>query len=499
MSLSAGPGAQCQDLKTLHGGIGMETYDMVIIGGGVGGLVTAAGASQMGASVALIERESLGGDCLHHGCVPTKRLVHSAKVASLMRRAEEFGLEGGPLTVNFQKVMEQMRKVQDRISVNDDPERFRKMGVKVIFGNGRFIDNHTFEVNGEKIRGRKFLIATGSRPVILPIPGLKEAGALTNVTALKLEKLPESIVILGAGPIGMEFAQVFHRLGSKVTVIEKMGQILPREDEEISNKLEEILSKEGMDIVTCTEVNGVKVEGNKKIIAATCPTGDKTFVADEVMIAIGRAPNVEGLNLEAAGVEYDNRKGIKIDDTLRTTAKHIYSCGDVAGPYAFTHMAEYQAGLVISNALFPLVNRKADYRVVPWVTYTDPELGRAGLTEAEAKAKYGESAVSVYRFYFEDVDRAVIEGEGHGTIKLVCDKKRQLLGVHLLGPHAGELLHEYVLAMKTKLPITTISQTIHVYPTLSQAVKRACDQYYREKLFTGWFPRVARWLIKLGS
>ncbi|MBE9504535.1 MAG: dihydrolipoyl dehydrogenase [Proteobacteria bacterium] len=477
----------------------MKKYDLVIIGGGVGGLVTSVGASQMGASVALIDKASLGGDCLHHGCVPTKRLVHSAKIASLVRRGEEFGLEGEPLRVNFGKVMAQMRKVQDTIAVNDDPERFRKMGINVIFGSGQFIDSHTFEVNGEKIRGRKFLIATGSSPVILPIPGLKEAGALTNVTALKLEKLPESIAILGAGPIGMEFAQVFHRLGSKVTVIEKMGQILPREDEELSNKLEEILAKEGMEIVTCTEVKEVKVERSKKIIAASCPTGDKTFTVDEVMIAIGRAPNVDGLNLEAAGVEYDRRKGIKIDETLRTTAKNIYSCGDVAGPYAFTHTAEYQAGLVISNALFPLVNRKADYRVVPWVTYTDPELGRVGLTEDEAKDKYGESNISVYRFHFSDVDRAIIEGEGQGMIKLICDKKNRLIGAHLLGPHAGELLHEYVLAMKAKLPITTISQTIHVYPTLSQAVKRACDQYYKEKLFTGWFPKVARWLIKLGT
>lgn len=475
----------------------MSNFDLVIIGGGVGGLVAASGAAQLGAKVALIDKESLGGDCLHYGCVPTKRLVHSAKVAALMRRAGEFALEGEPLKVNFARVMEGMRAVQAEIGKNDDPERFRKMGVEVVFGAGRFIDPHTFEVGGQKITGKRFLIATGSSPAILPIPGLKEAGALTNVTALQLDHLPQSIAILGAGPIGMEFAQVFERLGSHVTVIEKAGQILPREEKELSDILQGVLIAEGMEIHTCTEVLEVKRENDKKVLMLRCETGDKTITVDEVMIAIGRSPNVEGLGLENIGVAFDRRKGIAVDSTLRTSVKHIYACGDVTGPYAFTHMAEYQAGLVVSNALFPFVNRKADYRVVPWVTYVDPELGRVGLTEAEAKEKYGEQRVQVFRFPFKDVDRAIIEGEGHGLIKLVCDRKNRLLGAHLLGPHAGELLHEYVLAMKYGIPITKISQTIHVYPTLSQAVKRACDQYYRETLFKGWFPKIARKLIRL--
>jgi pyruvate/2-oxoglutarate dehydrogenase complex dihydrolipoamide dehydrogenase (E3) component len=216
---------------------------------------------------------------------------------------------------------------------------------------------------------------------------------------------------------------------------------------------------------------------------------------DEVMIAIGRAPNVEGLGLEAAGVAYD-KKGITVNAEMRTSQKHIFAAGDVTGLFAFTHVAEYQAGIVISNALFPLTHRKADYRVVPWVTYTDPELGRVGSTEDEARNQYGEKNVQVFRFQFDEVDRAIIEGEGHGLIKLVCDKKNQILGAHLLGPSAGELLHEVVLAMKAKVPITAISQTIHVYPTLSQAVKRAADQYYKQKLFGGWFPKLAKRLIR---
>jgi pyruvate/2-oxoglutarate dehydrogenase complex dihydrolipoamide dehydrogenase (E3) component len=392
-----------------------------------------------------------------------------------------------------------MRDVQAEIGKNDDPERFRKMGVEVMFGHGRFIDPHTFELNGTRLHGRKFLIATGSGPVMLPIPGLKESGAITNETALKLEGLPQSIAILGAGPIGIEFAQVFSRLGSKVTIIEKMGQILPREDKELSDELFKILVAEGIKIDVCTEIKEVKLNGKKRSINARCVTGDKAYEADEIMVAIGRAPNVEGLGLEAAGVVYDSRKGIKVDAALRTSQKHIYACGDVIGQYAFTHVAEYHAGIVLSNALFPFLKRKVDYRVVPWITFSDPELARVGLTEDEAKEKYGAKAVHTYRFYFKDVDRAVIEGEGHGLIKLVCDKKSRLLGAHILGPYAGELIHEYAIAMKENLPITSISRCIHAYPAVSQAVKRAADQYYKERLFTGWFPRFAKWLIRLGS
>ncbi|MEE9615197.1 MAG: mercuric reductase, partial [Thermodesulfobacteriota bacterium] len=463
---------------------------------GVGGLVAASGAAQLGARVALVEKEALGGDCLHWGCVPTKTLVHSARVAHMVRNAEEFGVEAGETRVDFAKVMDAMRSVQAKLGEHDDPERFKKMGVEVISGSGRFTGSHTFEVDGRKVEGRKFLIATGSSPVVLPIPGLKEAGALTNVTALQLKTLPGSITILGAGPIGIEFAQIFARLGSRVIIVEKMGQILPREEKELADTLEGTLQREGIDIQTCTEVKEVRVEDGKKVMDAACPTGDKLFKTDEVMMAIGRSPNVGGLDLEAAGVRYDSRKGIEIDAYLRTSVPDIYACGDVAGPYAFTHVAEYQAGLVITNALFPLVNRKADYRVVPWVTYSDPELAHVGLTEDEARGKHGN--VKVYRFEFKDVDRAVIEGKGEGLIKLVCDKKQKLLGAHVLGPGAGELIHEYALAMQHNIPITGISRTIHVYPTFSQAVKRACDQYYKEKLFTGWFPKLAGWLIRRG-
>lgn len=474
----------------------MEKYDIVIIGGGVAGLVCASGASQFGARVALVDRAPLGGDCLWAGCVPTKRLVRSAQVASLIRRAGEFGISTEGMEVDFPRVMASMREVQKKIGVRDDPERFRKMGIEVIFGEGRFTGEDTFEVAGRTLSGRRFLIATGSGPVIPPTPGLKEAGPLTNITALQLEERPGSIAILGAGPIGMEFAQILARLGSRVTMILRHDKVLPREDAELSGRLKKVFEDEGIDIEIDTDVVDVKREGGKVVINAKNPSGEKRYETDEIMVAIGRAPNVSSLALEAAGVEYDARKGIKVDCTLRTTNHRIYAAGDVVGPYLFTHVAEYHASIVLSNALFPFMKRKVDYSVVPWTTFTDPELARVGMTEAEARERFGPS-VSVYRHLFSDIDRAVIEGESEGIIKLVCDKKQRILGAHILGTGAGELLAEYVLAMKTKTPITKISQSIHVYPTVSQGLKRAADEYYRGKFFgAGWFPALARWLVK---
>ncbi len=476
-----------------------KRYDLVVIGGGVAGLVLSSGAAQLGARVALVERKALGGDCLWAGCVPTKRLVHTAKVASLIRRAPEFGLStGGDLKVDFPRVMELMRQTQARIAENDDPERFRKMGIDVFFGNGRFIDHSTFEVDGRPLHARRFAIATGSSPVILPIPGLKESGPLTNETALQLKELPGAIAILGAGPIGMEFAQVFSRLGSKVTVLEKADGILPREDREVAVRLKEIIEAEGVSIELSTEVKEVKREGGRVRLRAAGPDGGKDFEADEVMIAIGRSPNVAGLDLEAAGVEYDARKGVNVNGALQTSNRRIYACGDVVGPYAFTHVAEYHAGVVLVNALFPLLKRKVDYRVVPWTIFTDPELARVGLTEEKAREEF-KSTVSVFRHSMDANDRAVIEGEDKGLIKLVCDAEQHILGAHILGPNAGEMINEYVLAMKTNTPVTKISQSMHVYPTVALGLKRAADEYYREKFFgPGWFARVARWLVTRG-
>ncbi|MFQ5962738.1 MAG: dihydrolipoyl dehydrogenase family protein [Candidatus Scalinduaceae bacterium] len=471
----------------------MRDFDLTIIGGGAGGLNVASGAVQLGARVALIEKSKLGGDCLYYGCVPTKALIQSAKIASLIKRSKEYGLNDTNISFDFKNIITHMKDVISKIGVHDDPKRFEDMGVQVFFGDGKFIDPHTFEFNNHTITSGKFVISTGSRAVAIPIKGLENIKYLTSESALELDYLPKSIIILGAGPIGLEFAQVFARLGSKVIVIEKMGQVLPREDKEVADILETILKEEGIEIHTCVNVNHVKQEGNLKIVVAECSGLEKTFQADEFMLAIGRAPNLEGLNLEATGVKVEHR-AIVVNSSMRTTARNIWACGDVTGQYLFTHVAEYQAGLIVANALIPLMKRKANYRVVPWVTYTDPELGRVGLTEDEARQKY--KNVKVYKYDVKELDRAVIEGEDKGIIKIVCTKKGKILGAHVLAPQGGELLHEFVLAIQNNLGVGSITGTIHVYPTLAQAVRRTTNKYYAEKIFSGWIPKVTKKLIR---
>lgn len=465
----------------------METFDLAVIGAGTGGLVTAAGASQFGAKVALIEKDKLGGECLYTGCVPSKTLIRSAKVASLIRRAEEFGIKVPSYEVDFARVMARMRQVIEKVGEHDSPERFKKLGVTVIQGEASFLSSDTLQVDGQKIKSKKFVVATGSRSTTPPVEGLQETGFLTHVEALQLSRQPKSLIILGGGPIGLEFAQLFSRLGTKVTVLEVLGQILPREDAEVAQVLEGYLKAEGIEIYTCTRAFKVEVRNGSKIVHGSCEIGSPSrqacaFTADEILIAAGRAPNVEGLGLERVGVATE-KKGIVVDDSLRTTARQVWACGDVTGKYLFTHVAEYQARLLVGNILFPF-RRKADYRVVPWTTFTDPEVAHVGFTEAEARERYGDK-IQIYHHAFGDVDRAVAEGEPLGFVKVVCDSKGQILGAHILGPQAGDLIQSLVLAMKQKMPIGRVSQTIHAYPTLVEANRRAADQYYREKLFSG--------------
>jgi pyruvate/2-oxoglutarate dehydrogenase complex dihydrolipoamide dehydrogenase (E3) component len=426
--------------------------------------------------------------------VPSKALIHCAKVASLVRRAGEFGIDVPTPSIDFPRAMAYVRQVIETIGRHDSPERFRKLGVDVIQGQASFVDAETLQVGEQRLTSKQCVIATGSRSTIPPIEGLPEAGYLTHVEALNLAHQPRALVILGAGPIGIEFAQLFARLGTKVTVLEVVGQILPREDPEVAHALEGYLRAEGVEIYTCTRAFKVDVQQGVKVVHGNCDVqgagkGEVTFTADTLLVATGRAPNVEGLGLERVGVE-TTEKGIVVDDHLRTTAKHVWACGDVTGKYLFTHVAEYQARLLVGNALFPL-RRKADYRVVPWTTFSDPEVARVGLTEPEARDQYGDK-VRVYRHAFGEVDRAVAEGEPSGFVKLVCDAKGQLLGAHVLGPRGGDLLQPLVLAMREKIPITRLSQTIHAYPTLVEANRRAADQYYLGKLFSGTTGRLLR-------
>ncbi len=472
----------------------MSKRDLVVIGGGTGGLIVTSVAAQLGLKVTMIERrEKLGGDCLQTGCVPSKTLIHAAKVASLMRRADEYGLKAAEPEVDLGRVSDHVQSVIDQIQPHDDPERFRGYGAEVIFGHASFTDPHTVVVIGKSIQGKRFVIASGSSPFVPPIPGLDEVPYLTNENLFSLRELPSRLIVLGGGAIGVEMAQAYARLGSQVTIVERLPHLLPQEDPEISDMLAESLKAEGIKILTGTSAE--QVSKTADVYHMRCSgqeSGDIELESDALLVAVGRRPNVEGMGLEAAGVSYDNR-GIKVDRRLRTSRKHIFACGDVAGPYPFTHMAEYQAGIVISNSIFRFP-KKTNYRVVPWVTYSDPELARVGITEQQTKEQGIE--VDVLRFSFNDIDRALAEVETAGEMKLIT-RKGKILGATILGPHAGELIHEIVLAMQSGLKISDISATIHAYPTLAQISRRTVNTYYGEKLFSERTRKLVGWINKL--
>ncbi len=468
----------------------MKARDLTIIGGGAGGLVVASVASQLGLRVTLIEKEErLGGDCLHHGCVPSKALIKSARVAALMRRADAFGLEPVEPRVELARVRDRVQAVVDRIQRHDDPERFRSYGCEVLFGAARFLDAHTVEVGGRTVRSRRFVIATGSAPVVPPVDGLAAAGCLTNRELFSLATLPPRLLILGGGPIGLEMAQAFARLGSRVTVLERFSHVLPREDPEVADALADCLRREGIAIHTGARACRVRRECDRRVV--TCDDG-RQFEAERILVAAGRRPNVEGLGLDAAGVGVGER-GIVVDRRMRTTRRHIYACGDVCGPWPYTHMAEYQAGIVLSNAVFRFPKR-ADYRVVPRVTFTDPELARVGLGEQEAREQ-GLSP-TVLRFDFADLDRALTEGETAGFARFVTHRGR-IIGASILGLHAGELIHELVLAMQTRARLTDISAAIHAYPTLSQIHRRTANTAFAPRLFSPATRRLVRILNRV--
>jgi len=469
----------------------MNKRDLIIIGGGAGGLIVASVAAQLGLKVTLIEKEDkLGGDCLHYGCVPSKTLIHTAKVASLMRRGAEFGLDAHEPEVDLGKVNAHVQSVIDHIQQHDDPGRFRDYGCEVLLGEpAEFISAYEVRVGERAIEGKRFVIATGTRTFIPPIPGLEETGFITNLDLFSLQSLPKRLIVLGGGPIGLEMGQALARLGSQVTIIHRQAHLLPQEDPELADALQKTLIAEGMVIHTSTQAR--RVYKDNDTVKVGCGDG-LTLVANQVLLATGRQPNLEGLKLEVAGVKY-TKQGISVDRRQRTSQKHIYACGDVCGPYAFTHMAEYQAGIVIGNAVFRFP-KKTDYRVVPWVTYTDPELARVGLTEQQAREQGIEP--TVLHFSFKDIDRALTEVETDGFTKLITHKGR-ILGASILGPHAGELIHEIALAMQTGTKISNISATIHAYPTLAQIQRRVVNTLYGKKLFSTGTRTLVKWINRL--
>jgi len=468
-------------------------YNLVVIGAGTAGLVTAAGAAGLGARVALIERRLLGGDCLNVGCVPSKCLIRSSRAAVDVLGAEDFGIkipEG--VQVDFEKVMERMRRLRSRISVHDSAKRFQELGVDVFLGQARFISPDAVDVEGKTLRFKKGVIATGARAVVPPVPGLNEAGFLTNETVFNLTERPERLAVFGAGPLGCELAQAFQRLGSQVTIIEQAPQFLTREDPDAARILSDAFRKEGIDVRLNTRVDRVGLDGREKTIHLKTDGKESIVVVDEILVGAGRAPNVEGLNLEAAGVVYDPRKGVTVNDRLQTANPRIYAAGDVCLTHKFTHTADATARIVIQNALF-MGRKKQSAITIPWCTYTDPEIAHVGMYERDAKGKGIE--VDTFIRPLKEVDRAVTDGEEEGFVKVHVKKGTdQILGATIVARHAGEMISEITLAMAAGMGLSRIANVIHPYPTQAEAIRQVGDLYNKTRLTPLVKSLMVRWL-----
>ena len=468
-------------------------YNLVIVGAGTAGLVSAIGALSLGAKVAIVEKFLMGGDCLNFGCVPSKAVIRSSRVMGEVRKAAAYGINvAGKPDVDFAKIMERMRRLRAQISQNDSVERYISLGSHVFLGEGRFVDQHSLEVDGKILRFRKAVIATGARPAHPDIEGLSEAGFLTNETVFSLTERPGRLAVIGGGPVGVELVQAFCRLGSTVTIIQRERQFLPREDRDAADLLAQVLKREGVRCKLETQVKKVTKTAGKKILHLTCPDGEETIEVDEILVGVGRVPNVEGLNLETAGVVYDQRDGVKVNKFLQTTNKDIYAAGDVCYPYKFTHIAEATARIVIQNALF-LKSAKHTSLVIPWCTYTDPEIAHVGMYEKEALDKG--IPVETFTKSFKDVDRAVLDGEEEGFIKIHVRKgKSKILGATIVARNAGDLMSEITLAMVTGKGVKPLSVgVIHPYPTQSDVVKRTASQYYEKKMSPFLKKMLKRW------
>lgn len=470
-------------------------YNLVVIGAGTAGLVTAAGSAGLGAKVALVERNLLGGDCLNVGCVPSKCLIRSSRVCADIRDAHRFGVrvpEGAE--ADFPAVMERMRRLRARISSHDSAQRFRELGVDVFLGEGRFSGPDTVEVAGKTLRFKKAVVATGARAVEPPIEGLADAGYLTNETVFSLTELPRRLVVLGAGPLGCELAQAFRRLGSEVTLIEMAPQILIREDQDAARIIAEAFERDGIDVKLNSTVKRVITSGGEKTVHLETDGKTDTLTVDEILIGAGRAPNVEGLNLEAVGVEYNRQAGLVVDDTLKTTNPRIYAAGDICLNYKFTHAADATARIVIQNALF-WGRKKLSALTIPWCTYTDPEIAHVGMYEKDARDKG--IPVETFTRPLSEVDRAIVDGEEEGVVKVHLKKGTdKILGATVVARHAGEMISEITLVMVGGLGLGTIANVIRPYPTQAEAIKQVADAYNRTRLtpfVKNLFTRLLAW------
>lgn len=467
--------------------------DICVIGAGAAGLTTAAIAAQLGARTVLIERVQMGGECLNTGCVPSKALLAAAKAAHNARTSSRFGVNGTHPSIDFAAVHRHVRGVIEAIAPHDSVERFEGFGVEVIHAEARFVGPREIVAGNRRVRARRVVIATGSEPAVPPIPGLDGTPYFTNETIFENSRLPNHLVIIGAGPVGIEMAQAHRRLGAAVTVIAS-AKAMPRDDRELVGALLQRLTEEGVAIREEAETKSV--EPNRAGIALTIEEkGRRSRIeGSHLLVAAGRKPRVETLDLDRAGVKYAGR-GIVVDRRLRTTARRVYAIGDVIDGPRFTHAAGYQAGIVIRNALFRLP-AKVDYAALPWVTYTDPELAQVGSTESEARRRHGED-IAVIRLPFAENDRAQAERSTGGIVKIVTHRNGRVLGASILGAHAGELSHVWVLAIEQGLKVKDIAGMLAPYPTWGEANKMAAVEFYKPRLFSRWTRRAVRVLAWL--
>jgi pyruvate/2-oxoglutarate dehydrogenase complex dihydrolipoamide dehydrogenase (E3) component len=461
-------------------------YNLVVVGAGTAGLVSAAGAAGMGAKVALVERHLMGGDCLNVGCVPSKTLIRAGRAASDARAAARFGVQSLEVAgVDFRAVMDRVCRIRAQISPHDSARRFRdEYGVDIFLGGGRFTGPETVDVRGATLRFERAVIATGARAVLPPIPGLAEAGFLTNETVFNMTEQPARLAVVGGGPIGCELAQTFARLGTEVTIVEMGEQFLPREDPDAVAVLRAAFERDGVDVRLGTTLANVEADGGAKLLHLTTGDVSATLEVDAILVGVGRTPNVEDLGLEAAGVTI-GRQGVEVDDFLRTSNPRIYAAGDVCSPYRFTHVADFMARAVIQNAFFGFAGKKrVSSLTIPWCTYTDPEIAHVGLYEHEAAAKGVE--VTTFTVPMSSVDRAIAEGEDHGFVKIhVRRGSDRIVGATVVARHAGEMISEITTAMVGKVGLGTLASVIHPYPTRAEAIRKAGDLYNRTRLTEG--------------
>ncbi|MBK7175997.1 MAG: mercuric reductase [Chloroflexi bacterium] len=466
-------------------------YNLLVIGGGSAGLVAAVGAAGVGAKVALVEKHLLGGDCLNAGCVPSKSILRSAKAIGDIRRAAELGITiTGSVTVDFPAVMERMRRIRADISYHDSARRFRDLGIDLYLGDGQFTGKDTFVVDGRTITFSKAVIATGARAAVIPIPGLAETGYITNEGIFELTARPDRLAIIGAGPIGLEMAQAFARFGSQVTVLDMSATMGGLRDPDALALLRGALEADGIQLFLESQTQKIERAGAAKVITFIHQGQTKTLPVDEILLAAGRRPNVEGLGLEAAGVEY-NKKGVVVNDRLQTTNPAIYGAGDVAIPAQFTHTADATARIVLQNALF-LGRKKYSDLIIPWTIYTDPEIAHVGLFADEAAAQG--TAVDTFTIAIQDTDRGRTDSE-EGFVKIyVKQGSDKILGATIIARHAGEMISEITTAMMAGAGLSTLAQTIHPYPTQAEAIKKAADAWNRTRLTPTVAKLFAKWL-----